>query len=111
MLEKLFGNAIIEKILFYLLINDEAYSFELTKVFNVPLYSIQKALERLESGGILVSILKGKTRIYRFNPRCPFLKELRAFLKRAYAFLPTEQKSAYYEAPVRKRPRRKGKPL
>jgi hypothetical protein len=111
MLEKLFGNASIEKILFYVLINHETYSLELSKIFNVPLYSIQKALERLESGGILASILKGKTRMYRFNPRYPFLKELRAFLKRAYAFLPEEQKIKYYEAPIRKRPRRKGKPL
>ncbi len=111
MLEKLFGNVVIEKLLFYLLLNEEAYGLELSRVFEMPLYSIQRAFERLESGGIIVSVLKGKTRIYRFNPRYPFLKELKAFLERAYTFLPRELKKKYYEAPVRRRPRRKGKPL
>ena len=111
MLEKLFGNAVIEKLLFYFLLNEKGYGSELAKRLDTPLYSIQKALIRLEDAGIIVGLQEGKTRIYRFNPRYPFLKELKAFLEKAYAFLPKELKTKFYEAPIRRRPRRTGKPL
>ncbi|MCH9626469.1 MAG: hypothetical protein S4CHLAM2_00910 [Chlamydiales bacterium] len=111
MLEGLFGNPVIEKILFYLLMNKEGYSYHLSKQLETPLYSVQKAMQRLENGGIIVALQKGKTRLFQFNPRYPFLKELVEFLTKAYRFLPEEQKMRYYEAPTRKRPRRTGKPL
>jgi DNA-binding transcriptional ArsR family regulator len=111
MLEKLFGNPVIEKILFYLLSNKKGYGTQLSHVLKIPLYSVQKALMRLEDGGIIVAQLEGKTRVYYFNPRYPFLAELQLFLSKAYTFLPVEQKQTLYEAPTRTRPRRTGKPL
>jgi len=111
MLEKLFGNAVIEKILFYLFVNERCYASNLRAVFDIPLYSIQNALSRLEQGSIIVRHAEGKTQIYQFNPRYPFINELKAFLEKAYAFLPDDHKRKFYEMPIRKRPRRKGKPL
>jgi hypothetical protein len=111
MFEYLFGASTIEKILFYLLINQKCYPSELRKVFQKPLYSFQKALGRLEKGGVIVSHKEGKTLIYQFNPRYPFLQELLAFLQKAYSFFPTEIQEKYYEPIIRKRPRRQGKPL
>lgn len=111
MLEKLFGNAVIEKILFYLLANGEGYATELKSALNIPLYSIQIGLARLEQGGIVVRRAMGKTQLYQLNPRYPFLEELKAFLKKAYASIPETMRTRLYETPVRKRPRRKGKPL
>lgn len=111
MLENLFGNPVIEKVLFYLLTNEKTYASQLQKVFDQPLFSFQKALERLEKGGVIVSHLEGKTRLYQFNPRYPMLQEIKKFLEKAYSFLPNEFRVKYYELPVRKRPRRKGKPL
>lgn len=111
MLESLFGNVIIEKILFYLVINEECYPSQLREVFQVPLFSFQRALARLEKGGIIVSHRKGKTLLYQFNPRYPFLKELKAFLARAYDGFPQDIRDKYYEQVIRKRPRRQGKPL
>jgi len=111
MLEKLFGNPVIEKILFYLLLNEQGYGVQLSATLNVSLSSAQNALERLEAGGIVVSQMQGKTRVYQFNPRYPLLKELRTFLNKAYTFLPEKQKHQFYETPIRRRPRRKGKPL
>jgi len=67
-------------------------------------------LARLEKGGILVSQKEGKTLIYQFNPRYPFLRELKMFLEKAYTFLPTDIRDKYYENTDRKRPRRRGKP-
>ena len=111
MLESLFGSKTIEKILFYLLVNDRCYGSQLHKVFNESLSPFQKGLDRLEAGGIIVSFLEGKTRIYQFNPRYPFLSELKKFLEKAYEFLPSEFKDRFYQPSIRKRPRRKGKPL
>ena len=111
MLENLFGNSVIEKILFFLLLNEKTYASELSRVFEISLFSFQTALERLEKGGILVSYKEGKTRLYQLNPRFPMLKELVLFLKKAYTFLPESFCRKYYERPIRKRPRRKGKPL
>lgn len=111
MLEKLFGNVTIEKILFFLLANERCYGSQLAQRFDSPLYSFQNALERLEKGGIIVSFKVGKTRTYELNPRYPFLIELKAFVKKAYAALPSKIKETYYEPALRKRPRRSGKPL
>ena len=111
MLEYLFGSSVIEKVLFYLLINQTCYPSQLKRVFQTPLYSFQRALERLERGGVVVSHKVGKTLIYQFNPRYPFLKELEAFLKKSYEFLPPDIRQKFYDPIERKRPRRKGKPL
>lgn len=111
MLEHLFGNPVIEKVLFYLLVNQKCYPSQLRAVFETPLYSFQMALGRLEKGGLIVSHREGKTLIYQFNPRYPFLNELKAFLEKAYTFFPEEIRQKYYEPIVRKRPRRQGKPL
>lgn len=111
MLESLFGTPIIEKILFFLVVNNKCYPSQLKEVFQNPLYSFQRALARLEKGGVVMSYREGKTLVYQFNPRYPFLPELESFLRRAYSFFPEEIKEKYYEPIIRKRPRRQGKPL
>lgn len=111
MLENLFGNKIIEKICFYLCANQKCYASELKRQFKRPLFSIQNALSKLEIQGILVSFMVGKTRVYQWNPRYPFLKEFQAFISKIYSCIPKEIKEQYYEPVVRKRPRRAGKPL
>jgi hypothetical protein len=111
MLEYLFGTTIIEKVLFYLLINQKCYASQLKNTFGTPLFSFQRALSKLEKGGVLVSFSEGKTLVYQFNPRYVFLPELKAFLMRAYEFLPKDIRDNYYQPVIRKRPRRKGKPL
>lgn len=111
MLESLFGNPIIEKVMFFLLVNEKCYPSQLKKTFQSPLYSFQRALARLEKGGIVASHQVGKTLLYQFNPRYPFLRELKVFLQKAYDFFPEEIKEKYYEPFTRKRPRRQGKPL
>ena len=111
MLEALFGNESIERVLFYLLQNKTCYALQLKKQFQSALSPIQQALLRLEKGGILASTLVGKTRVFQFNPRYLFRKRLRSFLQSAYETLSEEIKKKYYETPIRKRPRHTGKPL
>ena len=111
MLEKLFGNIIIEKVLLYLLVKEKSYASEMTRVFALSLYSVQRALLRLEEGSIIVGIPEGKIVMYSFNPRYPFLKELKDFLQKVYSSLPSAIKSKYYDRIQRTRPRRRKKPL
>ena len=108
MLEGLFGNRTVEKIFFALYAYGEGYPLGMAKLFGVPVNSIQQQLKRLENSGIVSSRLLGKIRLYTFNPRYPFLKELTSLIEKAYEFLPEQEKNAYYR--VRTRPRRAGKP-
>jgi hypothetical protein len=70
--------------------------------------TIQNQLDKFELGGILVSTTKGRTRLYTFNPRYPFLKELRQLLDKALTFYPEEEREKLVMD--RRRPRRRGKP-
>ncbi|KAF0180318.1 MAG: hypothetical protein FD164_1855 [Nitrospirae bacterium] len=108
MLEGLLGNITVEKILFFLLVYEEGYPRGMATIFDVPVNRIQQQLRRLEDNGIVVSRLTGKVRIYTFNPRYPFLRELKALIERAFAFVPDQEKDKYYR--LRTRPRRTGKP-
>ena len=63
----------------------------------------------MENDGILYSKLKGKVRLFGFNPRYPFKKELESILEKALQFIPANEKERLYMP--RLRPRRTGKPL
>ena len=107
MIEILLGSRVKEEILLFLLKNDDYYPTQLARVLNYALISVQRQSDRLEEAGVVISKLKGKTRIYRFNPRYYFLNELKALLEKVYKSLPQEDKEKYI---IRKRPRRRGKP-
>jgi hypothetical protein len=70
---------------------------------------IQKQLDKLEAGGVLVSREVGKTRPYVFNPRYPFLNELKALLGKALSFYSQEEQDKFMMN--RRRPRARGKTL
>ena len=109
MLEALFESEKKEKILFFLYSRGEGYAREIARTFQFNLSTIQNQLLNLENHGVLYSRLKGKVRIFAFNPRYPFRKELEALLTKALMFLPEEEVRKYYMP--RLRPRRTGKPL
>jgi hypothetical protein len=107
-LEALFGNPNVEKILFYLLRFKEGYARGMALSFGEAVSPLQKQLKRLERGGIIVSRLVGRTRVFQINPRYPFRMELEVFLDKAFGALSTPQVQKYYT--LRTRPRRQGKP-
>jgi hypothetical protein len=109
MLEGLFGNIIIEKILFTLFVYGEGYPLGMAKTFKQPVNRFQQQLKRLENAGIIVSRLLGRVRVYTFNPRYSFLEEIKALIAKAFEYIPEKEKGAYYKK--RTRPRRAGKPL
>lgn len=111
MLEYLFANKNVEKILIFLDLHEEANATELSRSFQSSLDPIQKTLRKLEEGGLLVSFLQGRTRVFQWNPRYPFLREIQNLARKAYSFLPLQVQERYYLKKARKRPRRTGKPL
>jgi predicted ArsR family transcriptional regulator len=108
MLESLFGNKTTERILFFIERYGEGYPNKIANTFRIRVNAVQQQMRRLENGGIVVSRLMGKVRIYQFNPRYPFVAELKALIKKAITFLPESEIQKYYM--LRTRPRKEGKP-
>ena len=108
MLEPLLGSDSSERVLVFILARDQGYATEIARFFKTKLFSIQKQLDKLERGGVLVSEEAGRTRLYAFNPRYPFLTELRALLNKAVSFYPNSERERLFMN--RRRPRRRGKP-
>ena len=109
MLETLFGTINRERVLLYLFARDEGYPREVAKFYGTDLRSIQNQFEKLEDGRVLYSRMVGNTRLYAFNPSYPFLEELKALLDKALSFYPDNERDQLVM--VRRRPRRKRKPL
>jgi DNA-binding transcriptional ArsR family regulator len=109
MLEGLFGNATAEKVLLYLEQYGEGYAQAISSTFDgLPISMAQRQLQRFEAAGLLASVLKGRTRLYSWNPRYRYLDEVRALLQKALADLPEREREKYFVQ--RRRPRRTGKP-
>ncbi|MBU4457015.1 MAG: winged helix-turn-helix domain-containing protein [Nanoarchaeota archaeon] len=109
MLEPLLGSESSEQVLVFILARNEGYATEIARFFGANLYAIQRQLEKLEAGSVLVSREAGRTRLYEFNPRYPFLKELKSLLEKVLSFYPEETREKLLMN--RRRPRRRGKPL
>lgn len=109
MIEALFGSINKERALVYLFANGTGYPRAIADFFATNLRNIQVQLDNLEAGGILVSRLEGRTRLYEFNPCWPLRNELVALLKRLLEFYPPAETERLLGA--RKRPRRRGKPV
>jgi hypothetical protein len=108
MLEPLLGSESSERVLIFILAREEGYGAEIAKFFGTDLDPIQKQLNKLELGGVLVSHEVGRTRLFTYNPRYPFLNELKSLLEKALSYYPADVREALLMN--RRRPRRSGKP-
>ena len=109
MLEPILGSLSCERLLVFVLARKEGYAREIARSFDTDLDPVQKQLKKLEVGGVLLSRTAGRRLLYLFNPRYPFLKELRSLLEKALSFYPKEEREELLMS--RQRPRRRGKPL
>ena len=109
MLEAIFGSKNRERVLQFILANGEGYAKEIADFYGTSVDPIQKQLEKMELGGVLVSKSVGRTRLFVFNPRYAFLNELKALLERAREYYDPDEIERLTMG--RKRPRRAGKPL
>jgi predicted transcriptional regulator len=109
MIEAILGSASAERVLLFITARDSGYAAEIAQTFATDLSPIQKQLERMERDGLMVSEKVGRTRVYRYNPRYPFIPELKALLEKALTMIPADlHEQLMYN---RRRPRKKGKPL
>lgn len=109
MLEAVLGTPSAERVLLYLAAREEGYASDIARTFSVEPNPIRGQLERMERDGLLISREVGRTRVYSFNPRYAFLKEVTAMMERALELAP---KSIREELLMnRRRPRKKNKPL
>jgi hypothetical protein len=109
MLESLLCSVNRERVLLFIYARGEGYPRDIARFFSTGLTPVQRQLDALERGGILVSRLVGRTRLYTFNPRYPLLDEVKALLGKAITFYPQDEQDRLLL--VRQRPRRAGKPL
>ncbi len=108
-LEAILGSTSAERVLLFLCARESGYAAEIARAFETDLSPIQKQLERMERDGLLISRTVGRTRVYEFNPRNPFVAELQSLLNKALDLYPEEIKNSLLLD--RRRPRKKSKPL
>ena|SRR5215211_4588177 len=107
MIESLLGSKNAERVLIYIFARDEGYAREIANFYDTDLKSIQMQLDKFEKSGVLASRTVGRTRPYVFNPRYPFLNEVKALLAKALSFYPPSQREELVMN--RRRPRARGK--
>jgi hypothetical protein len=109
MIETLLGSKNAERVLIYIFAREEGYARELASFYQTDLKPIQLQMDKFEKSGVLVSRSVGRTRPYVFNPRYPFLNELKKLLEKALSFYPQEERDELMMN--RRRPRARGKAL
>lgn len=109
MIESLLGSKNAERVLIYVFAREEGYAREIARFYEADLKSIQMQLDKFEKSGVLASRAVGRTRPFVFNPRYPFLNELKTLLEKALSFYPVKEQEEL--TMNRRRPRAKGKTL
>ncbi len=77
--------------------------------YKMALNPIVGQLTRFENAGVLVSKEMGRTRVYSFNPKSPFVRAVKELIQIVYENIPLREREILFG--VRRRPRRKGKPV
>ena len=109
MLSKIFGNETAEKVLLHVFHYGQIHASAVAQDRGVALTPVLRQLGRFEEAGVLVSKMVGKSRLYQFNPKSPFSAPVQALVKIVYESMPMETRETLFG--VRRRPRRKGKPV
>lgn len=109
MLEGIFGNKTAEKVLLHIFHYGESHASAIAQDFAIGGTPVLKQLDRFERAGVLVSKESGRSRIYSFNPKSPFVKPIKEIIEMAYESISLAERQKIFES--RRRPRRKGKPV
>jgi len=103
-----FGSSARTRVLLVLRLLTESYARELSRILEVSLSSVQKALQSLERDGLVAARTAGRTRLFRLNPGHHARAELKLYLER---LLEPEAALRARISTLRRRPRRTGKPI
>ncbi|HEY5257902.1 MAG TPA: hypothetical protein VIJ12_05920 [Candidatus Baltobacteraceae bacterium] len=105
---RLFGSVRRTEVLMGIALLEETYARELARVLEAPLLSVQRIVDALDREGIVATRLIGRQRRVTLNPRYFARKELEPVLRR---LAQGDQRLLDAVGSMRRRPRRKGKPL
>jgi len=108
-LKGIFGNNTAAQMLLYIYHYSDAYASVIAKDLNIPVTPIKNQLTRFENSGVLISKQFGRTRVYFFNPKSPFVKPIKEILGMVHQAIPLSEKERIFSS--RRKPRRKGKPV
>jgi predicted transcriptional regulator len=113
-LETILGSRAATYVLLFIESYGSGYGAEIASTFDIPINSVQQQLRKFEVSGVLISYVRGKTRIYEFNPRGTTVRNLRQFLAEELTFMRSEYSNIPPEIYQRlflqrTRPRRSGK--
>jgi predicted transcriptional regulator len=109
MLEGIFGNKTAEKVLLHIFHYGESHASAIAQDFDMALNPIRQQLNRFELAGILVSKELGRLRVYFFNPKSTLVRPVKELIELAYNAISLEEREKIFR--IRRRPRRKGKPV
>ncbi len=84
-----FGSQSRTRILLAIDLLGSSFPRELSRLLDVPIFAVRKALASLERDGILSARAVGRTRVYRFDPAYPAHQELVAYVTRLARDNPT----------------------
>jgi predicted transcriptional regulator len=108
-LETLFGNRTTERILLHLFHYGEIHASGIARDYGSAVTPFVRQLNHLEGVGIVVSREVGRTRLYQFNPKSPYVTPLKKIVEITYESIPLSEREKLFH--TRRRPRRKGKPV
>jgi len=103
----LLGSSVSTAMLILVAVLEESYPAELARLLGSSISSVQRTLDRLEREGLIATRKLGVRRV-TLNPLYPAANELKALLLRLAEGYP--EYAAIRES-LRRRPRRRGKPL
>ncbi len=109
MLEGIFGNKTAERVLLHVFHYGEIHASGIAADYKAALNPIKGQLDRFERAGVLISKEMGRTRMYSFNPKSPLTVPVKSLIQIVYESLPLLDREKIFS--VRRRPRRKGKPV
>ena len=108
-LEAVFGSRSAAQVLLFLQNYGEGHARRIALTFEAAPTAILRQLQRLEAGGLLVSRMVGRSRVFEWKPGSRTVHDLRSFLEAELERLPKGDTQRYFRQ--RQRPRRTGKPL
>ena len=109
MLNTLFGNETVARILLFIESYGEGTTSGIARTFEMNKTRVYQQLLKLEEGGVLVARTQDNLRVFSINPRLLYRAELKSLLRKNLDHLPRTEFDRYFGG--RRRPRRTGKAL
>ena len=107
-MEKLFGSRTRTRLLVALALLEESYVSELARILDTQRFSVQQMVESLEDDGVLATRMIGNVRRVALDPRFYGFSEFKDLLLKLGLAMPDLDKAI---SSIRRRPRKRGKPL